>query len=135
MPETQSASMIQLFGAGAFGLIVGWYVYFINRYRKENVQFSDLTTLIGIIGGGAILALFKTGTDLFGAYGIGLAVGFFGYFVSLLVMVRKSANFNVDWFLDGRRKMPTKGEVIPPGSAETVRAMGGDSSELEGPKT
>ena len=135
MAETQSVSCIQLWGAGAFGLVVGWYIYFINRYRKGDVQFSDLTTLVGIIGGGAILAIFKTGTDLFGAYGIGLAIGFFCYFFCLLVMVRYSANFNVDWFLDGRRKKPQDDQVIPPGTAETVRAMGEDQPNPKTPKT
>ena len=90
--------MIQLIGAGVFGAIIGWYVYMINRYRKGDVQFSDLVTLIGIIGGGSILALFKAETDLFGAYGIGLGVGFFGYFFVLLIMVRVSSSFDVDWF-------------------------------------
>jgi hypothetical protein len=95
----------------------------INRYRKGDVQFSDLVTLIGILGGGSILALFKAETDLFGAYGIGLGIGFFGYFFVLLIMVRISKNFDVDWFLDGRRKSPPPSYVIPAGTAETVRAM------------
>ena len=33
-------------GAAGFGAIIGWYVYYINRYRKGDVQFSDLTTLV-----------------------------------------------------------------------------------------
>jgi hypothetical protein len=115
---------IQLIGAGIFGAIIGWYVFMINRYRKGDVQFSDLVTLVGVLGGGSILALFQAGTDLFGAYGIGLGVGFFGYFIVLLVMVRASKNFDVDWFLDGRRKTPPENYVIPAGTAETVRSMG-----------
>ena len=114
---------IQLIGAGIFCAIVGWYVYMINRYRKGDVQFSDLVTLIGILGGGSILALFKAGTDLFGAYGIGLGIGFFGYFLVLLIMVRVSKNFDVDWFLDGRHKSHPPDYVIPVGTAETVRSM------------
>jgi hypothetical protein len=98
--------MLQLVGAGAFGALIGWYVYYINRYRKGSVQFSDLVTLIGILGGAAILALFPAGTDLFGAYGIGLAIGFFAYFLVLLMLAASSSNFNGDWFLDGRRKNP-----------------------------
>jgi len=124
--------MIQLIGAGVFGAIVGWYVYMINRYRRGDVQFSDLVTLIGILGGGSILSLFKAGTDAFGAYGIGLGVGFFGYFIVLLNMVRVSENFDVDWFLDGRRKAPPPGYVIPPGTAETVRPM--ETRPDSGPK-
>ena len=134
MSETASASVIQLVGAGAFGVIVGWYVYYINRYRTGNVQFSDLVTLIGIMGGGSVLAIFKAGTDLFGAYGIGLVIGFFGYFLTLLAMVQKSDNFNVDWFLDGRRKAAKPDEVIPPGTAESLRPMGGNNLLAGGPK-
>lgn len=118
------ATTIQLAGALCFGILIGWYVYFINRYRKGDVQLSDLGTLIGIIGGAGILSLFDKGTDLFGAYGIGLAIGFFAYFVVLVYMVYKSKNFDVDWFLDGRRKKPTDDQVIPPGTAETVKPMG-----------
>lgn len=109
-------------------MIIGWYVYFINRYRKADVQISDIVSLIGVIGGGAILTLFPANTDLFGAYGIGLAIGFFSYFAVLVYMVQKSNNFNFDWFLDGRRKIPGKDEVIPPGTAETMRPMEADDS-------
>jgi hypothetical protein len=113
MNETQAASTIQLLGAGGFGALIGWYVYYINRYRKADVQLNDLVTLVGVLGGGAILALFPAGTDLFGAYGIGLFIGFFGYFVVLNILVRISANFDTDWFLDGRRKRPKEPYYIP----------------------
>jgi len=111
------ATTLQIIGAFCFGLLVGWYVYYINRYRKGDVQWSDLVTLLGIIGGTAILALFPQGTDLFGAYGIGLALGFFLYLLFLLISVNISKNFNVDWFLDGRRKLPD-GRVVIPGVTE-----------------
>ncbi len=117
------SSTIQLVGAFFFGTIIGWYVYFINRYRKGDVQISDLVSLIAVIGAGTILTLFPASTDLFGDYGIGLATGFFSYFAALVYMVHKSQNFNVDWFLDGRRKKPKDDEIIPPGTAETVRSM------------
>lgn len=114
-PETATATSIQLWGAGGFGAIIGWYVYYINRYRTGDVQLSDLVTLIGILGGGAILALFPAGSNLFGAYGIGLFIGFFGYFLILLLLVTVSRNFGVDWFLDGRRRKPGPDEIIPDG--------------------
>jgi hypothetical protein len=123
MPEVQTASAVQLWGAIGFGFVIGWYVYYINRYRKGDVQFSDLTTLIGILGGGAILALFEAQTDLFGAYGIGLFAGFFSYFLFLTLWVRISQNFTVDWFLDGRRKKPTGGFEIPSEIRQTTGAM------------
>jgi len=96
------ATLLQKIGAGAFGAVVGWYVYYINRWRKDDVQLSDIVTLIGAIGGAAILALFPEKTDLFGAYGIGLASGFFLYFFILVILVNKAPGFDAGWFLDGR---------------------------------
>lgn len=114
---------MQLVGAGTFGVVIGWYLYYVNRHRKDEVKINDLVTLIGALGGGAILALFPARTDLFGAYGIGLFVGFFGYFVTLLFMVRRSENFDLDWFLDGRRKAPQGDYTI---TRDGGTAMGDD---------
>lgn len=122
----QTTSAIQIVGAIAFGAIIGWYVYYINRYREGEVQFSDLVTVIGIIGGGAVLSLFEARTDLFGAYGIGLALGFFGYLIVLALMVRASDYFDVNWFLDGRR-LPDTRYVIPVEQRKTYAAMGPSS--------
>jgi hypothetical protein len=116
-------AQIQLVGAGAFGLLIGWYVYYINRYRSGDVQFSDLVTLVGVVGGAAVLALFPAQTALFGAYGIGLAIGFFSYFIVLNILVAISPNFNVDWFLDGRRIKPTDPWVVPGDIRATHGAM------------
>jgi hypothetical protein len=118
---------VQLVGAAALGVIIGWYVYYVNRYRKGEVQFSDLTTLIGIIGGGGATQIIgDTATnkaEMFGAYGIGLFIGFFGYLIVLMVLVRMSDNFNSDWFLDGRRKDPTGGYSIPGEARRTIAPM------------
>jgi hypothetical protein len=115
--------LVQLLGAGAFGAVLGWYLFFLNRYRTGEVGLEDLVTVVGALGGAAILALFPAKSDLFGAYGIGLAIGFFGYFLVLVGLVRRSGSFGADWFLDGRRKRPSPDEVIPEGTARTVRAM------------
>lgn len=108
-----ATSHLQLLGAGGFGAIIGWYIYYINRYRRSDVQLGDLVTLIGAIGGSAVLALFDRKTDLFGAYGIGLFAGFFGYFLALVVFVVVSwatrGSFTFEWFLDGRRRNPDTG--------------------------
>jgi hypothetical protein len=114
METSTAATAIQLWGAGCFGLLIGWYVYYINRHRKGDVQLSDLVTLLGVLGGTAVLALFPARTDLFGAYGIGLAVGFFSYFLVLIVLVGVSKNFDADWFLDGRNRAPGAGMQIGP---------------------
>ncbi len=128
-------SSIQLIGAGAFGAIIGWYVYYINRYRKADVQLSDLVTVIGIIGGGSVLALFPSQTDLFGAYGIGLFIGFFAYLLTLVALVNSSPNFDADFCLDGRRKKLPDDWYIPgtiqgPVRPGLGRGGGGDDPDI-----
>lgn len=86
------------------------------------MQLSDLVTLVGVIGGAGVTGIFQARTDLFGAYGIGLGVGFFGYFLVLLLLVGISQNFDWDWFLDGRRKQPAPPYGYPD---QTQRPMGG----------
>jgi hypothetical protein len=124
-------SVLQFWGAFLFGVVVGWYLYFLNRHRTGQVQLSDLVTLIGAIGGGTVLALFPAGSDLFGAYGIGLFCGFFGYLALLFLLVRKSKNFGVDFFIDGRRKPPSDGEVLVTGADQGAMSDGAHG----GPRT
>jgi len=112
-------------GAFAFGVVIGWFVYFTNRYRKGEVQFADLTSLLGVIGGAAVTALFGPGSGvLFGCYGIGLAIGFFAYFAVLVIMVRASnGQFEATYFLDGRRKFLPDGWTIPGDTRQPTVAM------------
>jgi hypothetical protein len=111
-------------GAFGFGLVIGWFTYFVNRYRTE-VALADVATVIGALGGAAVLALFPAGSALFGAYGIGLAVGFFGYLVVLVVIMRK-AGWPWTFLLDGRtpkvgpqeQKGHTPGRPLEPAPGE-----------------
>ncbi len=112
-------------GAFAFGVVLGWFVYFTNRYRKNDVQFGDLVSLVGVVGGGAVTSLFgPASSTMFGFYGVGLAVGFFAYFLTLLVFVRLSNGaFSIAWFLDGRRRRLADNEEIPGENRSTTAAM------------
>jgi hypothetical protein len=106
-------------GALGFGLVIGWFLYFVNRYRKSEASFTDITTILGAVGGAAVTSLFGAASErLFGAYGIGLAIGFFSYFVVLVILVGISDNFGADYFLDGRRKSLGDGETIPGEAAQ-----------------
>jgi hypothetical protein len=60
-------------------LVIGWITYRTLRRKEGTTQLSDLATVIGAVGGAAVTKLFDE-PDLFGAYSIGLAVGFFLYF-------------------------------------------------------
>ena len=115
---------LEQWGAYAFGLVIGWFLYLVNRYRKGDVQFGDITTVIAAVGGAAVTALFGTGSDaLFGAYGLGLASGFFAYLLLLGWMVDRSKNFDVDYFLDGRRTVLGRDKFIPDYVRPTGMAM------------
>ena len=114
-------------GAFWFGAVVGWFLYYTNRYRKD-VTISDVATLLGAVGGAAVTALFDkadgTGASLFLSYGAGLAFGFFAYFVSLVVLVLLSkGEFTLSYLIDGRRKDPAPGFGYAEGSQQPIRNM------------
>jgi hypothetical protein len=67
-------------GGFAFGLVIGWITYRTLRRREGGVALSDIATVLGTVGGAAVVALFKT-AEVFGAYAIGLATGFFLYLI------------------------------------------------------
>jgi hypothetical protein len=63
----------------AFGLIVGYLSWFAFKpgEKPETIPIQKIATLIAVIGGASVLALFPAGSTLFDNYGIGLAIGFF----------------------------------------------------------
>jgi len=77
-------------GALCFGLVVGWITYRTMR-RTETSGLSDIATVIGAVGGAAVLSLFPAQTDAFGVYSIGLAIGFFAYLIVAGVVEVKAA--------------------------------------------
>lgn len=72
-------------GAIFFGVLIGWMAYWILRLRADAFVFSALITILGVVGGAAVMALFKSEV-LFGWYSVGLVVGFFAYFVAVLML-------------------------------------------------
>ena len=65
-------------GSVLFGVVIGWITYRTLVRRAGAVDLSDIATVIGAVGGGAVLAMFDD-DHLFGLYAIGLAIGFFSY--------------------------------------------------------
>ena len=72
-------------GALLFGLAVGWISYRTLRVTAGANVLSDIATIIGAVGGAAVITLLKDDV-LFGWYGPGLAFGFFGYFAVVLLL-------------------------------------------------
>jgi hypothetical protein len=72
--------LLELAGAVCFGMVIGFVTYRTLRRTHEPVSLSNLATVIGAVGGAAVTALFQS-SQMFGAYCVGLAVGFFFYLV------------------------------------------------------
>ena len=83
-----------LFGPFCFGLVIGWVTYRTLRRKTDAVAIGDIAAVIGAVGGAAITAMYKGG-PAFDSYAVGLAVGFFAYFVSGIV-INKTAMSQAD---------------------------------------
>ena len=81
---------IAMWGAFFFGAVIGWITYRTLRRREGAAVLSDISTVIGAVGGAAVITLFDDKL-LFGAYAIGLAVGFFAYFLIGLFVYGKES--------------------------------------------
>jgi hypothetical protein len=92
-------------------MVIGWFAYYVNRYRSDTISISDVAAFVAAIGGAAVLTLFPAGSALFGYYGLGLGIGFFVYFALLLLFVLKSPGFTLAFFLDGRAPALESNEV------------------------
>jgi len=79
-----------IWGAFCFGLVIGWVTYRTMR-RSQTNGLADIGTIIGAVGGAAVTSLFPSGTELFGGYCVGLAVGFFAYLLIAGIIVARSA--------------------------------------------
>ena len=71
-------------GSVCFGLVVGFITYRTLVHSNDKASISDLAAVLATIGGGAVTALFPEGSDAFGFYAIGLAVGVAAYLVIAL---------------------------------------------------
>ena len=66
-------------GAICFGIIIGWVTHRTLRRSNEAVSLGNIAAVAGAVGGGAVAAIYKPGSDAFGYYSIGLVIGFFVY--------------------------------------------------------
>ncbi|MBO3752682.1 hypothetical protein J5X84_42095 [Streptosporangiaceae bacterium NEAU-GS5] len=96
------ATTLTIIGAAAFGVVVGWITYRTLRRREDPAQLSDLAAVIGAVSGGAVTAIPFEDPDVFAAYSIGLAVGFFGYLFTSLLLVRDKQKAD-EWLGEPRK--------------------------------
>ena len=74
-------------GAVCFGLAVGFITYRTLVRTTAKTAISDLSVVIGAVGGGAVTAIFSPSEgDLFGWYSIGLVAGMVVFFLLYLKM-------------------------------------------------
>lgn len=70
--------MILTIGVCCFGILIG-YITHRTLARTKEASVSDLSSVVGAVGGGAVTAIVDPGTELFGAYAIALLVGYVVY--------------------------------------------------------
>lgn len=108
-----------LAGALAFGIVTGYVTYRTLR-RVKTEGLSDIATVVGIVGGAAITGLFPASTDVFGAYGIGLAIGFFAYLV-ISLFVANSDKAPVKAAAEWLGEAPSRSDVVGATKTTTQR--------------
>jgi hypothetical protein len=74
----QEYDLLSILGAACFGIVIGWITYRSLRFSTSK-GLGDIATVIGAVGGAAVTGIFPSRTGAFGAYCVGLFVGFFGY--------------------------------------------------------
>lgn len=112
-------------GALAFGVVTGWVTYRTLR-RVKSEGLSDIATVVGIVGGAAITGLFPAGGEAFGAYGIGLAAGFFFYLiVSLFVAARSTNSVGLKAANEWLGEPPVPGGRLNPGASPNTTGQTG----------
>ncbi|MBK3562678.1 hypothetical protein [Streptomyces sp. MBT62] len=105
-------------GACCFGLAIG-YITYRTLARSEKAAVTDLTTVVGAVGGAAVTGLFDPQQgDAFGWYAIGLLAGMILFFLLF-------------WKLNGTKTTASimGGKTIGPSSTTESRARDSAASE------
>lgn len=105
--------IVNALGALAFGIVMGWITYRTLRNSKVN-GVPDIAAVIGAVGGAAVTVLFPLGTIAFGAYCIGLAIGFFSYLRNAMNLAEKYGSKKdkaIEWL--GSDTFAATGELEP----------------------
>ena len=105
-------------GSFFFGLLFGWIFYRTLRLNAGVSGLAEIASIIGALGGAAVLALFKSDV-LFGWYATGLLIGFVAYLL-------------LDLLLYGPQQvLPWRTTIVPPPIIPPTETPGptGESAE------
>jgi bacteriorhodopsin len=80
-------------GTACFGVLIGFITYRTLVRTTDKASVSDLATVVGAVGGGAVTAIVRPHTSLFGWYGIGLLAGFIAYGILFCLLNRGTSEF------------------------------------------
>jgi len=83
------------YGSIGFGMVIGWVTYYTMRKNTKERTLADITVIISALIGPAVIAVFpapveSTKQTMFGYYGIGLAIGFFLYYILFVIFLWKA---------------------------------------------
>jgi hypothetical protein len=82
------------YGSIGFGMVIGWVTYYTMRKNTQERTLADITVILSALVGPAVLAVFPAPQEgkqtMFGYYGIGLAIGFFAYYIVFVLLLWKS---------------------------------------------
>ncbi len=81
------SSTVVSVGALCFGIVIGYITYRTLMRTTGQAAISDITTVVGAVGGGAVTGLFDPASgDAFGWYAIGLLAGIAAFFLLYLAL-------------------------------------------------
>ena len=107
-------------GSVCFGLVVGFITFRTLVHTNDKASISDLAAVLAAVGGGVVTALFPEGSEAFGYYAIGLAVGVATYLVISLKLGMPAATV-----LSQTGAIPAGGGGRPDDQPGTIPAGGG----------
>lgn len=112
-----SSQFVMSAGACCFGIAIG-YITYRTLARTEKTAVTDLTTVLGAVGGAAVTGLFDPQQgDAFGWYAIGLLAGLILFFLLFLALNGKEKTASV------------MGGTLGPGSTTGSRGRSSAASE------
>jgi glycopeptide antibiotics resistance protein len=82
-------------GSACLGAVIGWITYYTMRKNTKQRTLADITVIISALIGPTVVAVFPAPVEgikqtMFGYYGIGLAVGFFMYYIIFVLLLWKA---------------------------------------------